>query len=246
MTRLLASLLVVGWLCGPHQALAVCDPACLTCSGATAGDCTSCAAGSFLSGNPGPCVPCTSVSGCIAPPTCTDATDSHCDACAFGRYRVVGPPDACPPCTAIPGCTAPISCTNAADSECGGGCAGGSTTTTTAVTTTTVPAAVSHFNCYKPRNVRQPRFVPRRDVSVVDQFTTREVDVTTPYLLCAPASQDGSAVADPSTHLCCYRTIARGLDDAARAQTQDDFGSLQVQVRRSSLLCVPCEKTLLP
>jgi hypothetical protein len=72
------------------------------------------------------------------------------------------------------------------------------------------------------------------------------VDVRKPYLLCAPASQDGSSVADPSTHLCCYKTRARGLERAVRAETEDSLGTLQVEVRRSSIICAPCTKTLLP
>jgi hypothetical protein len=105
---------------------------------------------------------------------------------------------------------------------------------------------LAHFNCYKERDLRHPVFVPQRNVSIVDQFGTSAVDVKRPYLLCAPASQDGSAVADPSTHLCCYRTVARPLDDAVQAQTEDDFGTLQVEVRRSSLMCAPCTKAVQP
>jgi hypothetical protein len=53
-------------------------------------------------------------------------------------------------------------------------------------------------------------------------------------------------VADRSTHLCCYKARANGLNGAVQAQTTDDFGTLDVEVRRSSLLCAPCTKTLLP
>jgi hypothetical protein len=39
---------------------------------------------------------------------------------------------------------------------------------------------------------------------------------------------------------------ARGLSESVNAATTDDFGTLDVQIRRSSLLCVPCTKVLLP
>jgi hypothetical protein len=114
------------------------------------------------------------------------------------------------------GCTSPISCTSASDSQC----QSNTTTTTTGDTTTTggggttsttLPAGLAHFNCYRTRDLGHPRFVPQRNVSIVDQFDSSTIDVRKPYLLCAPASEDASTVADPSTHLCCYKTRAHGL-----------------------------------
>ena len=204
-------------------------------------------------------MPCTAIVGCVSPLTCTSASTSQCSQCAAGRYLAEGSVDSCPPCTPIPGCTSPITCTNAADSLCPESSTSTTTspTTTTAIavttttvlsptTTTTLPTSLDRFNCYKVRDLRNPHFVPRNDVSLTDQFGTTTVDVRKPYLLCAPASQDGSAVSNPSTHLCCYRTRAPGLGSPARAETTDVFGSLQVIVRRSSLVCEPCSKTLLP
>lgn len=138
----------------------------------------------------------------------------------------------------------PITCTDATNSQCEG--CGTVTTTVAATTTTSLPPSLAHFNCYRTKDLKNPRFVPREDVSIVDQFTTNTVDVKKPFLLCAPASQDGSAVADPTTHLCCYTTKAPALTAPARAETADDFGTLQVQVKKSSLVCAPCTTTLLP
>jgi len=218
----------------------------LRCTTATDSQCDDCNAGYYLDESlpSDRCNACTPVSGCVGAVDCTSPANSHCDACAFGRYRVPGVPDTCPACEAVPGCTTPVSCTNATDSQCLD--CGTTTTTSPGATTTTLPASVASFNCYKSRDLRHPAFVPRRDVSVVDQFASTDVDVRKPYLLCAPASREGSAVADPSTHLCCYKTRAPRLDQAVRAQTDDAFGIRQTQDRRSSLVCAPCSKTLLP
>ena len=46
--------------------------------------------------------------------------------------------------------------------------------------------------------------------------------------------------------MCCYRTRAPGLPDAVKAQTTDGFGNLTVQLRRSTLTCLPCTKQVVP
>ena len=78
-----------------------------------------------------------------------------------------------------------------------------------------------------------------------DQFATTPLDVKQPYLLCAPASE-GSPITNPATHLCCYKTKAPKLPLPVHAQVDDSFGSLQVEVKKSTILCQPCTKTLLP
>ena len=83
-------------------------------------------------------------------------------------------------------------------------------------------------------------------MSLEDQFGTTIVDVKRPYLVCAPASRDGGPVPDTTTHMCCYRTRAPGLPGGVKAHTTDGFGSLTVQVRRSTLTCLPCTKQLVP
>jgi hypothetical protein len=235
-------------ICKGCTAISHCLTSPLSCTTATDSQCDTCNAGFYLDEThpDDRCPTCTPVDGCVGAVSCLSAVTSQCPTCAFGRYRVAGAVDTCPPCEAVPGCTSPVSCTNATDSQCND-C--GPTTTTIvggSTTTTTLPASLAHFNCYKSRDLRHPHFVEQRDLDIVDQFGATQVDVRKPYLLCAPASQDGSAVPDPSTHLCCYKTRAGRLDQAIRAQTDDVFGSQKVEVRRSTLVCTPCSKTVLP
>jgi hypothetical protein len=104
---------------------------------------------------------------------------------------------------------------------------------------------ISTLNCYKVKDLKSPRFVIHEDVPFSDQFATGTIDVKKPYLLCSPASL-GSPVADPTTHLCCYKTKAPALPAPVSTETSDGFGSLQVQIKKSSLVCLPCTQTPLP
>src|SRR5262245_49826588 len=102
----------------PAGAFAVCDPSCSTCSGATANDCTSCPAGAWLNGNPGPCVTCTDIAFCTSTETCTSSTTSQCTSCASTHYLQNGTADSCPSCTDITNCASAETCTSASNSQC--------------------------------------------------------------------------------------------------------------------------------
>jgi hypothetical protein len=119
--------------------------------------------------------------------------------------------------------------------------------TTTTTTTTTLPvASVDNFNCYKVKDLKNPPLGDHDGVSLTDQFGTGTVDVKKIAMVCAPADKDGSGISDPLTHLCCYKVKSAKLDPAPRAQIADEFGSLQVEVKQSGMLCQPCSKALLP
>jgi len=83
MNRLLGLLVFCGMAFWTAPALAQCDPSCVTCSGPTAAECTACAAGRWLTGSPGSCLPCTSVNHCISALTCTDVTNSQTHLCCY-------------------------------------------------------------------------------------------------------------------------------------------------------------------
>lgn len=156
--------------------------------------------------------------------------------------------DTCQPCTAIPGCVSAVTCTNASNSICTASEVPTTTTTvpTTTTTTTTLAPVPDDYTCYKVKDLKNPRFAPQLGVSMADQFASVTTTVTKPALLCAPASVNGSAVSNPAAHLCCYKTKAPKLPAAVQAQVTDAFGSLQVQVSKSGLVCQPCAKALLP
>jgi hypothetical protein len=108
------------------------------------------------------------------------------------------------------------------------------------------PPALDHFSCYKVKDLKNPVFAPRSGVALADQLATNTVDVKKPALLCVPTSKDGSGIVDPVTHLCCYKIKSPPLPAPVRAEVTDQFGGLQVEVKKAGLLCQPCDKVLLP
>jgi len=108
-----------------------------------------------------------------------------------------------------------------------------------------VEVAPQHFHCWKFKDLKNPPFVAQT-VQLADQFATATVEVKKPYVLCAPASKNGSPVSDPSAHQCCYKIKGPKLTPSAHVATQDQFGSHELLVKKSALLCQSCTKTLLP
>jgi hypothetical protein len=114
-----------------------------------------------------------------------------------------------------------------------------------AFTAGTASAALDNYQCYKAKDLKNPKFVATtRNVS--DQFLSGAFDVKKPGYICAPASVDGSVLVDPATHLSCYKVKGpKGL--GANAQLVDQFGTVQIAVKgKASLLCVPATKTIIP
>lgn len=107
-------------------------------------------------------------------------------------------------------------------------------------------ASGDHYHCYKAKDLRNPKFVSVPGVTLDDQFGSHFVEVKKPFLVCPPASKNGSGIDDPVNHLCCYKIKGPKLDPAISVETTDQFGSLQQQLKKSSILCQPCLKTVLP
>jgi hypothetical protein len=111
------------------------------------------------------------------------------------------------------------------------------------------PPEPDAFKCYTPRDLRSPKFVPT-SVSLTDQFGINDgtFDVMKPSLVCAPVEIDGGTIGNPAGHLLCYRIKGPEIPAASRPQVQtaDQLGTLQVEVKKPSMLCVPAQKTLLP
>jgi len=113
---------------------------------------------------------------------------------------------------------------------------------------TTLGASVGldHFKCWKVKDLKNPRFATIENLPLDDQFGLDNVDVKKPSLLCAPADKDGSGVNDPVTHQCCYKIKGVKLDPAEAVEVDDQFGTLQFEIKKSDLLCQPCTKAHLP
>jgi len=108
-----------------------------------------------------------------------------------------------------------------------------------------VEVARLNFHCWKFKDLKNPPFVAQT-VQLADQFATATVEVKKPYVLCAPAGVNGSPVSDPSTHQCCYKIKGPKLTPSAHVMTNDQFGSHELEVKKSALLCQSCLKTVLP
>jgi hypothetical protein len=213
--------------CAPVVNCAV--PSVQSCTSATTSQCETCADGYWLDGSTSTfdmCRQCTSVSHCSSELTCHNASDSQCSTCQDGYYLVDGTdgaPDHCEPCAAVPGCTGSVMCTNAGDSQCE--CA---------------DPVLEHFNCYEAVDLKNPQFVAETGISVVDDFGSSTATATKPAFFCAAAGLNGADAVDPSASLCCYTRNALTLPAAKKVQTSDDFGTLQVQVKKTDLLCQSC------
>lgn len=109
-----------------------------------------------------------------------------------------------------------------------------------------VPSAlnIDGFRCYKVSGTA--RF-PQSQVTVEDQFETRELTVVRPKYLCNPADDDGEGFVNPQGYLTCYKV--RDVSGQPRFQSrevdivdrfaQQDSNVLRARVRAPSLLCVP-------
>jgi len=107
-------------------------------------------------------------------------------------------------------------------------------------------ATGDHYHCYKAKDLKKPKFVAVPGVTLDDQFGSHIVEVKKPFLVCPPASKNGSAIDDPVKHLCCYKIKGPKLDPAVSVETSDQFGTLQQELKKSSILCQPCLKSVLP
>ena len=109
------------------------------------------------------------------------------------------------------------------------------------------PSTLDHFKCYQAKQVGA-RFDPR-EVVLTDQFTTERIKVIRPVGFCTPADKDGSGIHDPVAHLTCYavRDTRRDRSDKTKpilVTASDQFGSLNLRLKKTRTLCLPSLKTI--
>jgi len=110
----------------------------------------------------------------------------------------------------------------------------------------TASAQIDNFQCYKAKDLKNPKFVATTH-TVTDQFLSGPVEFKKPGLVCAPASIDGSAVADPATHLNCYKVKGPKGVVKPQATMGDQFGTVDVELKtKAAYVCLPATKTLIP
>ncbi len=105
--------------------------------------------------------------------------------------------------------------------------------------------ALDHFKCWQVKDLRRPRFVQIPSLPLDDQFALENVEVKKPFLICAPADKDGSGINDPNTHQCCYKIKGANLAPRVNVEITDQFGTLQLEVKKPKFLCQPCTKCVL-
>lgn len=102
--------------------------------------------------------------------------------------------------------------------------------------------ALDAYKCYKARDLRNPPFVDVDALPLDDQFGPDTVQVKKPLFLCNPADS-GAGINAPQSNICCYMIDGTNLDPARSVEIEDQFGTLQLKVKRPDLLCQPCSKT---
>jgi hypothetical protein len=107
---------------------------------------------------------------------------------------------------------------------------------------------IDHFKCYKAKDLKQPKFAGA-GVSLTDQFFSTNAEATKPALVCNPAEKNGAAILNPGDHLTCFKIkdspkIPRNARPSVQAN--DQFGSVDLELSKAFLLCVPSAKTILP
>jgi hypothetical protein len=106
-------------------------------------------------------------------------------------------------------------------------------------------AALDHFQCYETDLRKGSKFIAQKE-SIHDRFESVVINASRPGLFCSASSQDGSVVHDPSTDLCCYDAVAGALPVPILLPIEDEFGSLTLQLKKSTMLCGPCGSVNLP
>ncbi len=108
--------------------------------------------------------------------------------------------------------------------------------------------ALDDYKCYKATDLKNPKF-EKVSVSLADQFAINDGTfiATRPFLICNPATGLAENPQNPTDHLVCYKTKGPKLDkaDRPRVQSVTQLGTLELEVKKPQLLCVPSSKKVL-
>jgi hypothetical protein len=96
--------------------------------------------------------------------------------------------------------------------------------------------APGHYKCYK---LKPKRFSPQ-NVTLTDQFGTRQANVPKRTELCNPVQKNQEPWDNRRAHLQCYKATGPSVGRVVAVQNQ--FGSQRLQVTQPRSLCVPSEK----
>jgi hypothetical protein len=116
------------------------------------------------------------------------------------------------------------------------------------------PPGLNHFTCY-PVKVTSGAYKPPAGILLRDEFAKGNVKVVVnpvPRTLCLPAKKTITTPAgvksypmvNPDLHLLCYPVTKTPIRNPVYAQNQ--FGSVKMTVGKTTVLCLPSTKRLLP
>jgi hypothetical protein len=104
-------------------------------------------------------------------------------------------------------------------------------------------AHAENFQCWKAKDLKTPQFA-KTTVNVTDGFGSANTptDLKKPFLLCDPASINGSAISDATARLSCYKV--KGAKVASNHAVNDpQFFTGNVAIKKAFLMCVPATST---
>jgi hypothetical protein len=112
---------------------------------------------------------------------------------------------------------------------------------------------VDHFKCYKAKDLKQPKFVATT-VGLNDQFglihDDDQFELKKPFLVCNPTDKDGEGIINLNDHLTCYKVKGRDgkIDQSQRPKVEanNQFGVVQLELKKAFVVCVPSAKAVLP
>jgi hypothetical protein len=110
-------------------------------------------------------------------------------------------------------------------------------------------SATDDYKCYKAKDLKNPKFGQIKDpgITLDDQFATdSNVAVTKPFLFCTPSDKNSGGIIDPITHLCCYKVKGQTLSPPAETKITDQFGTLELGIKKPQVLCQPCTEEPIP
>jgi len=103
------------------------------------------------------------------------------------------------------------------------------------------------FKCYVARDVKNPPFIQTLIPTLDDQFQSEiSAQIKKPYLHCNPTDVNGSGIFNANDHLVCYKVKPAKLAVRPRIEVSNVFGTLQLEASKSTMVCVPSSKTILP
>jgi len=102
------------------------------------------------------------------------------------------------------------------------------------------PCALTNFKCYKAKLELGTPF-QRKSLPLVDQFGANSAVLVAPFEFCNPVDKNGEGIADPESHLMCYKMLSRRRV-SERVVDRDQFGDEALVLASAVSLCLPAIK----